>query len=90
MITVFNKDDQAAPSQVSSGPSLPFFPAITVDSYEDVLMIWRPSSQRRDPSRFPAVPVYYSDVTAIEQNNRRWRGDRMCNPNIAERPRPRI
>ncbi|KAJ5603040.1 hypothetical protein N7537_005996 [Penicillium hordei] len=39
MITVFNKDDQAAPSQASSGPSLPFFPAITVDSYEDVLMI---------------------------------------------------
>ncbi|KAJ5196945.1 hypothetical protein N7449_007424 [Penicillium cf. viridicatum] len=38
MITVFNKDDQAAPSQASSGPSLPFFPAITVDSNEDVLM----------------------------------------------------
>ncbi|KAJ5962867.1 hypothetical protein N7501_007808 [Penicillium viridicatum] len=36
-ITVFNKDDQAAPSQASSGPSLPFFPAITVDSNEDVL-----------------------------------------------------
>lgn len=41
MITVFDKDDQAAPSQASSGPSLPFFPAITVDSNsnEDVLMI---------------------------------------------------
>ncbi|KAJ5417198.1 uncharacterized protein N7487_000748 [Penicillium crustosum] len=34
--TVFNKDDQAAPSQASSGPSLPFLP---VDSNENVLMI---------------------------------------------------
>lgn len=32
-ITVFNKDDQAAPSQASSGPSLPLLP---VDSNENV------------------------------------------------------
>ncbi|KAF4763082.1 hypothetical protein N7455_010606 [Penicillium solitum] len=35
-ITVFNKDDQAAPSQASSGPSLPFLP---VGSNENVLTI---------------------------------------------------
>ncbi|OQD65795.1 hypothetical protein PENPOL_c005G00286 [Penicillium polonicum] len=38
-ITILNEDDQAAPSQASSGPSLPFFPAITVNSNEDVLMV---------------------------------------------------
>ncbi|KAJ5955182.1 hypothetical protein N7501_009461 [Penicillium viridicatum] len=38
-ITILNEDDQAAPSQASSGESLPFFPAITVNSNEDVLMV---------------------------------------------------